>query len=84
MDNDLPAFQTTPVAKLHQLVTDNLPLAPRKYPKVALFYLKALSAGAVGYFERRYFQRQLQGFELPHPPLFVWGTGAAALPFCSP
>jgi len=82
MDNDLPAPQTTPVVKLHQLVTDNVPLAPRKYPKVALFYLKALSAGAVGYFERRSFQRQLQGFELPHPPLFVlghWRSGTSFL-----
>lgn len=82
MDNDLPAPQTTPVVKLHQLVTDNLPLAPHKYPKVALFYIKALSAGAVGYFERRSYQRQLKGFDLPHPPLFVlghWRSGTSFL-----
>ncbi len=79
---EYPGRGGPPVALLHRIVADNKAVAPQKYPKLLLFYAKALSAGLMGSIERLAYRRKLTRYQPKYPPLFVlghWRSGTSFL-----
>jgi len=71
-----------PVYKLNRLLRINPKVSTKFYPKLALLYLKTLSASVMGGIESTVYRQKLKAYKPKHPPLFVlghWRSGTSFL-----